>query len=137
MCTLFRNLFIPSALLIVATAAAPPTHAAGQIDAGTLVSTSHGTFGGVQYTRHEAMFDGVTPRGNPYRVPCQIIAPLNSQDGRSLLLFDWLVPSTIVTAVGQEQADARYTLTDEFLSASASPMRPFAATRRGSGSSLP
>jgi Alpha/beta hydrolase domain len=115
MCTLFRNLFIPSALLIVATAAAPPTHAAGQIDAGTLVSTSHGTFGGVQYTRHEAMFDGVTPRGNPYRVPCQIIAPLNSQDGRSLLLFDWLVPSTIVTAVGQEQADARYTLTDEFL----------------------
>lgn len=61
------------------------------------------------------MFDGVTSNGRPYRVPCQIIAPLNPGEGNGLLLFDWLVPSTIPTAVGQEQADARYTLTDDFL----------------------
>jgi hypothetical protein len=48
-------------------------------------------------------------------VPCQIIAPVNAAQGSGLLLFDWLVASTIPTAVGQEQADARYTLTDEFL----------------------
>ncbi|MFZ4574223.1 MAG: alpha/beta hydrolase domain-containing protein [Phycisphaerales bacterium] len=52
----------------------------------------------------------------PYRVPCQIIAPVQGGcRGSGVLLFDWLVPSTIATAVGQEQADARYTLTDEFL----------------------
>jgi hypothetical protein len=48
-------------------------------------------------------------------VPCQIIAPTDPSLGNGTLLFDWLVPSTIPTAVGQEQADARYTLTDDFL----------------------
>jgi Alpha/beta hydrolase domain len=91
------------------------TNAAGSIDASTLVAAPHGTFNGVEYTRHEAMFAGCTSNGHLYRVPCQIIAPVNPEEGRSLLLFDWLVPSTIPTAVGQEQADARYTLTDEFL----------------------
>jgi hypothetical protein len=61
------------------------------------------------------MFAGVTSNNRPYRVPCQIIAPSNPEQGSGLLLFDWLVPSTIITAVGQEQADARYTLTDKFL----------------------
>jgi hypothetical protein len=61
------------------------------------------------------MFEGVTPNGQAYRVPCQIITPLDPKTGRRTLLFDWLVPSTIPTAVGQEQADARYTLTDDFL----------------------
>ncbi len=61
------------------------------------------------------MFEGVSSRKRPYRVPCQIVAPRHPSDGSGLLLFDWLVPSTIITAVGQEQADARYTMTDDFL----------------------
>lgn len=89
--------------------------AAGRIDGSTLVQTSHGNFKGVRYTRYEAMFDGVTSNNRAYRVPCQIIAPANPAQGNGTLLFDWLVPSTLVTAVGQEQADARYTMTDEFL----------------------
>lgn len=87
----------------------------GQLDPLTLVSAPHGTFNGVAYTRFEAMFDGFTSNGRHYRVPCQIITPQNPLQGRRLLLFDWLVPSTIPTAVGQEQADARYTMTDAFL----------------------
>jgi hypothetical protein len=96
-------------------ALATPARAAGHIDAGTLVKASHGTFGGVRYTRYEAMFMGVTSNNRPYRVPCQIIAPTIPTQGSGLLLFDWLVRSTIETAVGQEQADARYTMTDAFL----------------------
>ena len=61
------------------------------------------------------MFEGVSSNGRAYRVPCQIIAPVDPARGKRTLLFDWLVPSTIVTAVGQEQADARYTLTDDFI----------------------
>ncbi len=87
----------------------------GQIDPTTLVSAPHGTFGGVPYTRYEAMFQGTTPKNRPFRVPCQIIAPANPAQGAGVLLFDWLVASTIPTLVGQEQADARYTLTDAFL----------------------
>ena len=110
-----RGLLVLSAAALFAAATAPPARATGGIDASTLVSTPHGTFDGVAYQRHEAMFAGVTSNNRPYRVPCQIIAPLDPGDGNGLLLFDWLVPSTIPTAVGQEQADARYTLTDEFL----------------------
>jgi hypothetical protein len=87
----------------------------GRIDPGTWVSTTQGTFGGVPYARYEAMFEGVTANQRPFRVPCQIIAPVNPAQGSGLLLFDWLVASTIPTAIGQEQADARYTLTDSFL----------------------
>ncbi len=111
----FRNLFFRAAVVVTAIAAASPSRAADHIDASTVIATPQGTFGGVQYTRYEAMFDGVTPNGHPYRVPCQIIAPLHPQAGSGVLLFDWLVPSTIYTAVGQEQADARYTLTDDFI----------------------
>jgi len=93
----------------------PPARAAGHIDAATTITISHGTFSGVQYVRYEAMFDGVTFNNRPYRVPCQIITPLNPTEGSRLLLFDWLVRSTIFTTLGQEQADARYTMTDEFL----------------------
>jgi hypothetical protein len=100
---------------ICASFAASPSRAEGHIDGSTLVSTPHGTFNGVHYTRYEAMFAGVTSNNRPYRVPCQIIAPTTSGQGSGLLLFDWLVPSTIATAVGQEQADARYIMTDEFL----------------------
>jgi len=87
----------------------------GRIDALTLVAAPLGTFGGVPYVRYEAMFDGVTSNNRAFRVPCQMIAPLQPAQGSGLLLFDWLVPSTIPTAVGQEQADARYTMTDAFL----------------------
>jgi hypothetical protein len=108
-----RTAFPIAALLLGATAHSQTP--AGRIDAGTWVTTPHGTFGGVPYTRHEAMFDGVTSNQREFRVPCQIIAPTVGGQGSGLLLFDWLVASTIPTAVGQEQADARYTLTDAFL----------------------
>ena len=113
-CSFQARLAYAVALLAIAASASYST-ADGHIVASTVVSAPHGAFGGVQYQRYEAMFEGVTSNRRPYRVPCQIIAPLNGGDGNGLLLFDWLVPSTIPTAVGQEQADARYTLTDEFL----------------------
>jgi len=100
---------------MIATAVASPCSAAGVIDASTVIAVRHGVYRGVQYTRYEAMFDGVTSNRRPYRVPCQIIAPRRPSDGSGLLLFDWLVGSTIPTAVGQEQPDARYTMTDDFL----------------------
>jgi hypothetical protein len=112
---LFRGIFVLAAAILPAHSFAPSVRASGRIDAGSLVSASHGTFKGVLYTRYEAMFEGVTSNNRPYRVPCQIIAPDDPSEGSGLLLFDWLVPSTIVTAVGQEQADARYTMKDEFL----------------------
>src|SRR5687768_2056774 len=111
----FRKILRLTAVVIAATTGASPCRAEGRIDPTTLVSISHGTFNGVQYVRNEAMFEGVTPNNRPYRVPCQIIAPLNPSEGSGLLLFDWLVISTFVTAVGQEQADARYTMKDDFL----------------------
>jgi hypothetical protein len=114
MSTWCRTLVLTAAVMTT-TAAASPARAGGRIDANTLIAIPHGTFSGVQYARNEAMFEGITPNGRPYRVPCQIIAPLHPGDGSGLLLFDYLVRSTIVTAVGQEQADARYTLTDAFL----------------------
>lgn len=110
-----KTALILAAATMIAAAAASPCSAEGHVDGGTLVSTPHGTFSGVQYTRHEAMFAGVTSNGRPYRVPCQIVAPTNPAEGSGLLLFDWLVPSTIVTAVGQEQADARGAMGDDFL----------------------
>jgi hypothetical protein len=113
--TLVLNTLLQATLLLVAAAVASPCSAAGRIDASTVIAIPHRLFSGVKYTRYEAMFDGVTSNGRPYRVPCQIIAPTDPLAGRGLLLFDWLVASTIPTAVGQEQADARYTLTDKFL----------------------
>ena len=109
------KILLHAAVAIIATAGASPCSAAGHIDASTMIAVPHGTFNGVQYTRYEAMFDGITSNGRAYRVPCQIITPLNPQTGRGLLLFDWLVPSLIPTPVGQEQADARYSMTDDFL----------------------
>jgi hypothetical protein len=95
-----RALLASAAAAVAAAGLASPALADGQIDASTLVSTSHGTFRGVPYERHEAMFEG---------------SPQDPAQGSGLLLFDWLVASTIPTAVGQEQADARYTLADDFL----------------------
>jgi len=109
------SVLICTAATVAACALAPPTHAAGHIDAATVVSVSQGSFNGVQYMRVEAMFEGMTPNQRPYRVPCQIIAPVNPSEGSGLLLFDWLVRTTIFTEVGQEQADARYGMSDEFL----------------------
>jgi hypothetical protein len=103
------------ALIMIYAAAVISAHASGRIDASTLVSKPHGSFSAVRYVRYEAMFEGVTSNNRPYRVPCQIIAPADPRRGSGTLLFDWLVPSTIATAVGQEQADARYTMTDDFL----------------------
>ena len=109
-----RN-FVYAAVVMIGTAIASPCRAQGSFDAATLVAIPHGTFAGVGYMRYEAMFAGVSSNGRPYRVPCQIIAPLDPQAGSGLLLFDWLVQSTIPTVVGQEQADARYIMTDEFI----------------------
>lgn len=105
----------PAVVFFAATLLPSLSTASGHIDSGTVVSAPHGSFNGVQYQRYEAMFEGVSSQNRPYRVPCQIIAPVNHSSSSGLLLFDWLVPSTIATAVGQEQADARYTLTDNFL----------------------
>src|SRR5436190_1910756 len=95
----FRSIFAITAFVIAITVAALPSRAAGHIDANTVVVASHGTFNGVQYARYEAMFEGVTSNNRPYRVPCQIITPLNPTEGSRLLLFDWLVRSTVFTAV--------------------------------------
>ncbi len=111
----FRTLLIHALVVGVTAVVASPSRAAGRIDANTVIAIPHGAFNGVQYTRYEAMFEGVTSNRRPYRVPCQIIAPRHPSDGSGLLLFDWLVRSTVFTAVGQEQADARYTMTDDFL----------------------
>ena len=109
------RLLLPIVGLLCAGQASAQSAPAGQIDATTWVSTPQGTFAGIPYTRYEAMFQGVTSNNRPFRVPCQIIAPTIPAQGSGLFLFDWLVPSTIPTAVGQEQADARYTMSDEFL----------------------
>jgi hypothetical protein len=111
----FRRFVSKATVLIFTIAFVSSSSAAGQIDASTVVSVPHGTFNGVKYTRYEAMFAGKSSNGRPYRVPCQIIAPRDPSKGSGLLLFDWLVRSTVVTAVGQEQADARYAMTDDFL----------------------
>src|SRR4029434_3552651 len=103
------------AVAVIAAAVTSPCSAAGRIDASTLVSTSHGTYRGGQYTRYEAMIGGLTSNKRPYRVPCQIITPSHPGSGSGLLLQDWPVISTVYTVVNQEQADARYTMTDEFL----------------------
>jgi hypothetical protein len=109
------HLALPILTLFFAGPASAQSAPAGHIDSSTWISTPQGTFEGIAYTRFEAMFEGVTSNNRPFRVPCQIIAPANPAQGSGLFLFDWLVPSTIPTAVGQEQADARYILTDEFL----------------------
>jgi hypothetical protein len=106
---------LPIVTLLFADHAPAQASPAGHIDPSTWVSAFQGTFAGISYTRHEAMFEGVTSNNRAFRVPCQIIAPTSPAQGSGLFLFDWLVPSTIPTAVGQEQADARYILTDEFL----------------------
>ncbi len=108
---------------MITTAFASPSSADGQIDAITLIAVPHGTYCEVEYTRYEAMFDGVSSVGQPYRVPCQIIAPLDPQDGRGLFLFDWLVPSTIPTAVGQEQAQVELHHCDSLASVARSPKK--------------
>jgi hypothetical protein len=108
-------LVLPLVAMLVAGHAPAQSTPQGRIDPSTLVSAPHGTFAGVPYSRYEALFRGATSNNRPFCVPCQIIAPTNSGQGSGLLLFDWLVPSTIPTLVGQEQADGRYTMTDEFL----------------------
>ena len=105
----------PVAAIFALAAMTPEARAEGRLDPTTLITVAHGTFNGVEFARYEAMFDGVTSNQRPYRVPCQIIAPVHPDQGSGLLLFDWLVRSTIFTVVGQEQADARYTMRDEFL----------------------
>jgi hypothetical protein len=113
--TSVSKLSLRAAVMLITTLVASPCSGAGRIDANTLISVPQGTYSGVKFTRYEAMFSGVTTNNRPYRVPCQIITPESTGEGSGLLLFDWLVPSTIVTAVGQEQADARYIMSDEFL----------------------
>jgi hypothetical protein len=108
-------LVLPIVTLFCAGPASAESAPASRIDPSTWVAATQGTFSGIPYTRYEAMFEGITSNNRAFRVPCQIIAPTNPAQGSGLFLFDWLVPSTIPTAVGQEQADARYAMTDEFL----------------------
>jgi hypothetical protein len=83
--------------------------------ADTLTATPLRTFGGVAYTSYEAMFQGTASRNHPYRVPCQIIAPQSPGQAGRPVLFDWLNPSLIPTAVGRDIGLGRYSMTDEFL----------------------
>ena len=115
MCFSFNKTFSLAAVILITAAFVSSSRADGRIDASTLIAIPHGSFSGVDYTRYEAMFYGISSSGRPYRVPCQFIAPTDPHAGRGLLLFDWLVSSTISTAVGQEQPDARYTMSDDFL----------------------
>src|SRR5262249_48685343 len=92
----------------------PPARADGRIDPDTVIAIPHGTFGGVKYVRYEAMFEGVASGHHPYRVPCQIIAPLEPEDNRGLVLFDW-INTTGVSLGGSEIPLARYMITDDFL----------------------
>ncbi len=128
-----------AALLFAGNASAQSGQSApvGSIDTSTWVSTSQGSYGGVAYTRYEAMFEGSTSNNRPFRVPCQIIAPANPAQGSGLLLYDWLVPSTIYTVVGQEQADARYTMTDNFLFGRGVSYATVRSDIRGIGKSSP
>lgn len=114
-CSSLQGIRCCAALFTAAIAVISSASAAGRIDSGTLVQVPHGNFNGVQYTRYEAMFEGTTSNKRAYRVPCQIVAPANPAQGSGTLLFDWLVQSTLTTAVGQEQADARYIMKDDFL----------------------
>lgn len=115
MCSSIRSMIASSVFVVFSALAPTSSNAAGHIDASTVIANPHGVFNGIAYTRYEAMFAGTTSNNRSYRVPCQIIAPTFPSQGSGLLLFDWLVRSTIVTAVGQEQPDARYTMTDSFL----------------------
>jgi hypothetical protein len=91
-----------------------PAHGAGRIDPDTLVVTPHGTFNRVPYARYDALFEGVSSARRPYRVPCEIVAPLGPEDGSGLLLFDW--PNrTAILVIGQDFPFGRYILTDDFL----------------------
>src|SRR5262245_43094743 len=89
MCLTFCKTLNYAAVLMLLAAIPSASNAEGHIDANTVIVIPHGSFQGVQYMRYEAMFEGVTPNNRPYRVPCQIIAPQNPNQGRGLLLFDW------------------------------------------------
>src|SRR5215471_9746288 len=110
-----RSTAILVAALAMVGAQPAPAHAAGRIDANTLLVIPHGTFGGVKYVRYEALFQGVASSGNGYRVPCQIIAPALPENGSGLLLFDWLNRTTIFAPIGREMPIGRFALNDEFL----------------------
>lgn len=133
----FRGIRHCAAVFTTAIAAVSSAGATGHIDSGTLIQVPHGKFNGVQYTRYEAMFEGATSNQRAYRVPCQVIAPADPAQGGGTLLFDWLVPSTILTAVGQEQADARYTLTDDFIFGSGLSYATVRSDRDGIGRRSP
>src|SRR5262245_19009952 len=88
----------------------------GRIDRDTIVSTELGKFNGVRYRRHEAMFTGKSSRGNPYRVPCQVIAPEDPHKLNGVCLFDYLNPTAIfIPAIGREFGFGLHVLGQEFL----------------------
>src|SRR5688572_1160442 len=75
------RLVLPLAALHLAGQAPAQSNPQGRIDPSTWVHAPLDTFGGVPYARHEAMFEGVTANQRPFRVPCQIIAPVNPAQG--------------------------------------------------------
>src|SRR5262249_30737899 len=93
--------------------AAPPLRGAGRLDAGTLVTRPLGAFKGVDYAQHEAMFEGTTAGGHPYRVPCRIVAPAAGQRRSGVALFDWLNNASI--AAGLQGPLARVFIRDDVL----------------------
>ena len=53
----FRQILIHAVVVMITTAVASPSRAAGQIDASTVIAIPLGTFNGVRYKQYEAMFD--------------------------------------------------------------------------------
>ena len=84
----------PCVSVLLAVLAAPTTHADGTLTA--LHETSVGSFGGVEYVQYSGMFEGSTPNGF-YRVPFQITAPLDTDDGNKSV---WVEPSHFAGGLG-------------------------------------
>src|SRR5262249_31941153 len=96
-----------------AVAAASPPRAPGRLDARTLIAKPLGAFNGIDYTQYEAMFEGATASGHPYRVPCRIIAPTARERQSGVLVFDWL--NNALIAAGVQGPVARGFLKDDLL----------------------
>lgn len=109
-----HSLAVFTATAVALAASSQTACAFGRIDPDTLIAIPHGTFNGVPYARYEAMFEGVSSKRGPYRVPCELIVPLFPEDNSGLVLFDW-INRTSVFVLGQDLPFGRYMLTDDFL----------------------
>ena len=80
--------------------------AQGGIDVESVVSSSHGTFNGIDYVKYEGRFVGTT--AGDYSVPFEIIAPADPAKGNEILIME---PFHVMGGAGGRKAY----LTPEFL----------------------